>query len=278
MSKTIFPLITEEEKKLPFFVTSVGISENQDHMVRPSGCGDYHWLHCVKGSGMLKIDGGEHLISENTGFFFYPRIPHEYYPLEEPWETHWLTFNGYAVHELMELLKLTDWEVFSLSDIQAVENLMEGIYVSLQSSKAVKGFETSVLLYKFLIEVKNHIDPVNSTNKYPKYNQLQPVISYMEQNYSKDITLKELSELIDITPYHLCRIFKQTFNMRPFTYLTRLRVQKAKEMMLESVHEPIREIGKRAGYNDASYFCSIFKEHEGLTPSEFRRMHGNGQG
>lgn len=275
MNKAIFPLVTEEESKLPFYIKSIGGAVNQEHISRPSGYPEYHWLHCVNGKGILHIEGNEFIISENMGFFFHPGIAHEYYAISEPWETRWLTFNGYAVRQLLEVLKIKEWEVFCLSNRQTVEKLMERIYASAQSANAEKGFETSSLLYMFLLEIRNCIELGDSRQKYPKHKQLQPVISFIEQNYHENISLEDMSEILNVTPYHLCRLFKQAFDMRPFAYLTRFRIRKAKEMMMESGSEPVKEIASKVGYNDTSYFCAVFKEYEGLTPKEFRRMHKN---
>jgi YesN/AraC family two-component response regulator len=62
--------------------------------------------------------------------------------------------------------------------------------------------------------------------------------------------------------------------MRPFEYLTGIRIQKAKEMLTGSGSFKLTEIARSSGYNDTSYFCAVFKEHEGVTPIEFRKLHG----
>lgn len=273
MNKSIFPLITEDESKLPFYVKSVGISENQEHMQRLDGYPDYHWLHCVKGKGKLLISGNEYVIAENMGFFFYPSVPHEYYAVCEPWETHWITFDGSSVPSLLDLLGFSMFGVFNISDIHKLERLLADISLSLESENSLRGFECSSILYRFLIELKNCITTGGTHLKSFRHNQLKPAISYIEKNYNKNFPLEELSKLINVTPQHFCRLFKQTFNMRPFTYLTSYRIQKAKELIVGSDCPTIKEVAKNIGFNDTSYFCAIFKEYEGITPIEFRRMH-----
>jgi AraC family transcriptional regulator, arabinose operon regulatory protein len=273
MKNSVFPIITEEESRLPFYVKSIGLRENQEYIFRPSGYTEYHWLHSARGKGKLLLHGREHMISEGMGFFFHPGIPHEYYAVEEPWETHWVTFDGQGVRQLVDLLGFNEWGVFHLVNVQLLERLMNELHIAAQSANAYKGFDCSALLYRFLIELKSCITLGDNRQKSSRHELLQPVITYIEEKYQSEPTLEEMAQLLGVTPQHLCRIFKQVFNMRPFVYLTRFRLQKAKEFMIDAGDLTIREIARNVGYNDASYFCSLFREYEGLTPMEFKRMH-----
>ena len=104
-----------------------------------------------------------------------------------------------------------------------------------------------------------------------KLNQLKPVINYIDTNYYKELTLVELAELIDLSPQYLCRLFKDCYAMRPFEYLAKRRIQKAKLMLVQDKYT-VNEIAQIVGYNDCSYFCSVFKKHEGISPAEFRAV------
>lgn len=269
----IFPLITEEEVQLPFYLTSIGSMRNQDHTQRPEGYPNYHWLHCMKGKGVLLIGGNEYTIPENTGFFFRPGVPHEYYPVEEPWETHWLTFNGSSIDWLLDLIHLGTYSIFHIHDMPRLERMLSDIYTAARSTKLDRGFECSHLLYRFLLELNHCIGSSDVKQKKEKYRQLAPVLSYLEKNLANGISLEEMASVAGVTPQHLCRLFKHIFHMRPFEYLTGLRMQKAKEMLVSSGTKPLKEIAAYTGYSDTSYFCAVFKEHEGMTPMEFRKMH-----
>lgn len=262
MYKPLFTLLTEEEMKLPFYVKSVGGRENEEHVFRPEGYQDYHWLHCVKGEGKLLIANREFTISENMGIFFYPGVPHEYYPLTESWSTRWVTFDGYAVLPLIKLLGLNEWGIFNLPALAPVDRLLHDIFITVQSDSASRGFECSTLLYKFLIELKNCINTNDARLKPSKQKQLQPVIAFIEKNYFLPITIEQMSELLNITRQHFCRLFKQAYHIRSFEYLTMVRIQKAKEIILEPDNVHIKDVAQRIGYNDVSYFCAMFKEYE----------------
>lgn len=58
-------------------------------------------------------------------------------------------------------------------------------------------------------------------------------------------------------------------SMRPFEYVAKCRIQKAKQLLVNT-NIPISEIGEKVGYHDKSYFGYVFRQHENMSPSEFR--------
>lgn len=273
MIKTIFPMNTEDEHKLPFIVKGIGVQNNQEPISRPNGFPHFHWAHCDTGEGKLILGGNEYRIIPGTGFFFKPGLPHQYYTVKEPWQIYWLIFDGPALPKLLSYMDLPEWGVMNILDMDAINNGLQNIYECLSSELPDKILEASSLLYKFLVILKNST-LWSGGDQNEKSLQLLPVISYMENNYNKYSSVEDMANIIGVSPYHFCRLFKQAFHLSPFKYLTRLRIQKAKELLVSSSNMTVKEIAKTTGYNDSSYFCSVFKEHEKLTPLEFRKMHG----
>lgn len=273
MRKMIFPLITEEESSLPFYITSIGSLENQHYVNRPEGYNSYHWLHCTSGSGRLFIGGREYVIDAGTAFLFYPGVPHEYYAVSEPWTSCWITFDGSAVAGLMSVLGIRSYEIYRITDMKRLDALHADIHSTASSERPSRGVECSHRLYRFLLEMKSFTSPWESRSRNTKNRQLQPILDFIERNYGRNLSLAEMAVEAGVTPQHVCRLFRQVYNMRPFEYLNRLRLQKAKEMLVSPSNPPLKEVADSAGYNDTSYFCAVFKEYEGMTPVEFKRMH-----
>ncbi len=94
-------------------------------------------------------------------------------------------------------------------------------------------------------------------------------ISYMTENYTKDITLDEVSRVVNINPYYFSKRFKEETGVNFIDYLTGIRIRKAKEL-LENPKLSIKEICTMSGYSDPNYFSRIFKKIENVTPSEYR--------
>lgn len=271
MDILIFPIISDNDIKLPFYITSVGVIEQQEHVIRPSGHPEYHYLHCSSGEGKLILNKEEFILCPGTGFFIEPGLPHEYYSTKEPWKTYWITFEGFAVKDLCNAIFQNNWKVFNLFNHYVLEKHLDSICKSNAIQDSYSNHNSSVLLYEFLILLKANIDTAFQTKPLLK-NQLQTVIGYIKNNYSSCITLDDLSLVASISPQHLCRIFKQAYNMRPFEYLTLYRVKRAKELLTNSQNYQIKTIASMVGYNDTSYFCSTFREYQGCSPLEFKKM------
>ncbi len=271
MTDYCYPVIGDEVN-LPMYVLGVGARDREFHFIREEGYPNYQIVYCVRGGGVFKFEGQEHIVRAGDAFYLPPHVPHEYYPTEEFWETHWLAFDGREVQPVLEFIHFDKAKVFHINDMNAVEPVFKKILYLMKTNNFYGGHQCSAYLYKFLIELNRVVNLQNGTHDSAKLNQLRPVIDYIDSNYQRDLTLTELSGLIDLSPQYLCRLFKECLNLRPFEYLARKRIQQAKILLLEEKYN-INEISAKVGYNDCSYFCAVFKKHEMLSPAEFRSLH-----
>ncbi len=261
-----------DEVNLPMYVLGVGARDREFHFIREDGYPNHQIIYCIRGSGVLKLEGQEYQITAGDAIYLPPDVPHEYYPVEDIWETHWLTFEGREVKAVLDYIKLDKAKVFHIHDISSLDAIFKKILYLMKTNYYYRGHQCSAHLYQFFIELNRVVNLQNGSKDGAKLNQLQPVIDYIEKNYQQNLTLSELSELIDLSPQYLCRLFKECLNMRPFEYLARKRIQQAKLLLLED-KKNINEIAALVGYNDCSYFCAVFKRHEMLSPAEFRSLH-----
>lgn len=270
MTDYYYPVL-KDEVNLPMYINGIGARDTEFHFIREEGYPNHQIIYCVRGSGVLKLGGEEHEINAGDGFYLPPNVPHEYYPTDEIWETHWITFEGREIPNMMQYIKLEQARVFRIHDLNSLDAIFKKMLYLMRTNYYYGGQQCSAYLYQFFIEFNRVVNMQNGTQDSAKLNQLQPVIDYLNTNYRKDITLAELSDLIGLSPQYLCRLFKECLNLRPFEYLARKRVQQAKLLLLEDKLN-INEIASEVGYNDCSYFCAVFKRHEMLSPAEFRNL------
>ncbi|MCZ8514230.1 AraC family transcriptional regulator [Paenibacillus filicis] len=258
---------------LPFYVYTVGGMENQTPVSRPNGYLHYVWLHTIRGQGKLILDGKKHLLAPNTGVVLFPGSSYEYASVEEPWETHWVAFQGFAVHPFLIQNAISDSKVFTFQNLGRLDHHIHEIFLSALTNHPENGLISSGKLYSFLVEWIQCINRERQQSGESAYHRVQPVLAYMEQHLGEDLSLEELAAVIGSSPQYLCRMFKQSIQMSPVGYLIRLRLQKAKELLLENGDISVSEIGRNVGFHTSSYFCSVFRQHEGITPLEFRKSH-----
>ncbi|WP_029323533.1 helix-turn-helix domain-containing protein [Butyrivibrio sp. AE3004] len=92
---------------------------------------------------------------------------------------------------------------------------------------------------------------------------------YIEDNYSKDISLDDVSRIVNISPYYFSKIFKEESGCNFIEYLTGIRIEKAKELLTNS-DKSMKEICLMCGYTDPNYFSRSFKKNVGVTPTEYK--------
>jgi len=98
----------------------------------------------------------------------------------------------------------------------------------------------------------------------------QRCLDLMQARLSEDITLDELAAEAQLSPFHFSRMFKQSFGVPPRVHLTRLRVEKACEL-LEHTDFPVTEVALEVGYSSNQVLARIFLKHRQVTPSGYRR-------
>ncbi len=105
---------------------------------------------------------------------------------------------------------------------------------------------------------------------------VQEVLAHMEERYMEEITVESLARLHHFNPDYLSRLFKKETGENLMNALTRIRMQKAVELLADSRIKAY-EIAEKVGIKDSRYFGQIFKKRYGVTLGEFRKRHFPGQ-
>ncbi|MBE6633935.1 MAG: helix-turn-helix domain-containing protein [Ruminococcaceae bacterium] len=102
------------------------------------------------------------------------------------------------------------------------------------------------------------------------FGRMKSAIIYIREHYDSPLRLETLAALVDLSPNHFCRSFREITGQTPFTYLQQYRLQKA-QYALKTTEMTVTEIAMHCGFHDASYFIRSFRETYGMTPKQFRR-------
>lgn len=98
---------------------------------------------------------------------------------------------------------------------------------------------------------------------------LEELVNFCIENHTSDIHLKDLEEKLHINKYYISRIFKEKLNLGFNEYLHSLRIETAKNLLLES-DTSITNIAYKIGYNTVRNFNRIFLKNVGMTPRQYR--------
>lgn len=106
-------------------------------------------------------------------------------------------------------------------------------------------------------------------NEIGKNEIIRKALKYVEENYTENIQLKTLAEILYLNPQYLSRLFKKELNINFSEFLILYRLEISKDL-LKSTSLPIYAVATKSGFTDASYYCKIFKKFLGVSPLKFR--------
>jgi len=104
------------------------------------------------------------------------------------------------------------------------------------------------------------------------HSQKDIIKDYIDRNYKKDISAKDVAGILGYSDVYFSKVFKQLFDDNFINYLTKIRIDRAK-VLLKDISFNIKEVGKSVGYADSNYFTKVFKRSIGMSPSEYRNRH-----
>ncbi|MDO4515927.1 MAG: helix-turn-helix domain-containing protein [Bacillota bacterium] len=96
------------------------------------------------------------------------------------------------------------------------------------------------------------------------------ITRYLQEHLEEEISLSVLAEQFHLNPQYISQLFKSEIGVNFLTYLTNIRMEKAKKLLL-STSLSIAEVAEQSGYGDYRVFTKAFKKSEGITPSQYRR-------
>lgn len=166
--------------------------------------------------------------------------------------------------------------------ISAVKNLFFQILLNISKdsnqSKAnsnlwdtIENIDTLRSLTQYTLQELNRIESQRADANIVADN-IQRIISCINQNYSdSSFSLDKLAKMVYLSPQYICKIFKKSMGETVNSYIIRIRMEKAKEL-LKDPSVKLSSIAKQIGYSSPNHFAKLFKNQEGMNPSEYQRL------
>ena len=171
----------------------------------------------------------------------------------------------------LECVIISGYDNFNYAQ-QAINESVAGYYL-----KPVKTAELIAILAK----IKKKLDASNPKVSLPpaepahrfesEHLQLNDIITYINENITEKLYLKDIAERYYINADYCCVLFKKHLNTTYSEYLNTIRTERAKAL-LGSLEMTIYEIAFAVGYRDYFYFNKVFKKYAGMTPKEYREQ------
>ncbi len=160
---------------------------------------------------------------------------------------------------VVKFLKQLNYETDEIETISKMIHCEEATSVN---------FESCVSIFKEMLEKAIELRNFSSSQKYAGLTKKAK--EYMKQHYMDgELSLNTVASYVNVSPNYFSSLFNQEENMTFIEYLTKIRIEKAKEY-LRCTNKKITEIGYDVGYQDSHYFSFVFKKVQDCTPKEYR--------
>lgn len=179
-------------------------------------------------------------------------------------------FQDYYIEPSLEVIPGIFHPIFA----EKYTGLFESVY-----KEYINQRQTSQMLLKaYILQILSYLaddalDIQNSVIRPSPYSRtIKKVFEYIKENYQSKINLDTMAALVNLSPAHFHKVFTNTIGMTPNEYVTKVRLDHAKELLLNTdMH--VYKVGIECGIDNIPYFSCLFKKYYGSSPSEFKRKH-----
>ena len=215
----------------------------------------YEIICCASGNYTVYIEEKEYFLKKNDIIIIPPN----------------------TVHKAMSDIEFTDIYVQAQSiNSEGIQTLHDesgrifSLMLMLESILIEKGMNYQNIADSILDVICNYlVQLMNVKYKYPFTEKLKNAI--LEGFSSPDFDLEEAVRNTGYNKDYLRRCFEEDIGKSPLGFLTELRIDKARSLLLQSDFGSVCDVARRCGFSDSLYFSTVFKKHVGLSPLSFRK-------
>ncbi|MDQ6420431.1 AraC family transcriptional regulator [Paenibacillus sp. LHD-117] len=291
MKKQLYEAIRYPDEAFPYIMYT---HTNHGSIPEGRGVNDLHWHEelqmtlVTKGKLTIQINGINYDLDTGQAIFINKSVLHvvtylshdgEYVSFNFPEKL--LAFYSDSAMEKNYVLPYTNSFLLSLEikgDVEWQNQVLQLLWDMKKEFEKKKTwgwqYEVSIKTVRlWLILISNISLSSEESSKHNRREQerLQLMLSFIHQNYTNHITLKEIAAIAHLSVSECTRSFKKSIHMTPYNYLIKYRIKRSCEL-LESNKYTITEIAGRVGFNHVNHFIQSFKKHHGITPKEFRKI------
>ena len=256
--------------KVPLLLRTLGIDHVQDPIYRPDGFPVWQLFYGVSGSGEFLLDGGRGILRPGQAALLAANEAHSYHSLEGEWVMHYVGFEGKLCQKLMAGLGLGQSGLYSMARPELLLEHLRRLEGLLLQASPDSTLQCSKELYSLLLDFSQALTPLPDSRYTEAVGMEKEMILYLEDHFGEDISLDDLAAHFRRTPEYLCGIFKAATGETISHYLRRIRIHRAKLMLMERPDASLREIAEACGFHSLSYFGKVFREATGFTPQGYR--------
>lgn len=230
----------------------------------------YLFFVVLSGSGELIYDDDKYELKTGDCVFIDCDKSYSHSTDKDLWQLQWCHFNGPEMKSIYDkYISRGGKPVFESS--MAYSQILTELFEEASSDTHLRDMKINAILANLLIMLMEDAWNPETSAITEKQKQVIKVRTYIDENFSKKITLDDLSSMFYIDKFYLCEQFKERYGITVNDYINSVRITEAKKL-LRFTDKTTEEIATLIGVNGAAYFSRMFKKIEGVSPKEYRKM------
>ena len=268
-----FPSMGEGEL-LPFCPLGFGeYVSGSEYFTERDGLASWLLFATISGCGTLRYAGVEEQLTAGKAAVI-DCSQYQYYATSgpEPWRFFWMHFSGSAADGMVRLINGDSLRAASWEPSRALE-----LFGQLEELSRTPGrqadFMASLWVHQLLAELAQSVQCGTSA----RYRDaMREAAEYLRLYLAEPLRVGELAKKSGLSEFYFQRVFHDAIGQPPYEYLTRLRVERARSLLV-STNRSVAEIAALTGYSDARGLIDQFKKRVGQTPAAYRRARREGK-
>ena len=230
------------------------------------------WQYTISGCGCLKFAGQTYLLPPGAAFLL-PANSQLFYSISERakhWEFRFVDLDGEEAIRLVQEYLQHHRPVIADSADGKLGRLTEIIWGNCRTHHFTDGFSASSAAYRFLVEVLN----AGSSSGGSAAPFRTAVVKFILSHLAEPISVEDMAKAAGLSRWYFSRKFVEFEGVSPSDFLLALRLDQAKKLLVNT-RLGVKEIAYQCGFSEPSYFCRVFRQDVGITPSKYRSAERN---
>ncbi|MEE0969745.1 MAG: AraC family transcriptional regulator [Clostridia bacterium] len=243
---------------------------DRDHcMIRSRGRVDYHILYIAEGCCYPEIFGKKAVASSGSLILFKPGERQKYEFLKSDCSVScYIHFSGTGCEKFINEMGFGDGRIINIGRSRTILSIFEKMETESNLKRPChESFCAAYLIELFAVICRKNIYAESEIYLKNKA-RIDAVCNLMYDEYYKNQPLRYYAEYCNLSESRFSHIFKASTGVTPLEYITKIRIDKAKEL-LSNYSFTVNEVAEKTGFSDQNYFSRIFKKHTGMPPKKY---------
>lgn len=226
------------------------------------------WQYTIAGCGAFDFNGETLKVLPGSALLGIVPESHCYYlpKFSQSWEFIYLTMTGSEASRLANAVRQYTGGVISYKPDSQVLKLAYDVFSKAKRGEINNAYRASAISYEFFM---TSMHEAISTIGAKQSIFLEKIHNYALKHLAENVTVDDMAKLANCSKWHFSRLFTKSAGKSPHQFLLDLRMRFAEEL-LQTTNYSVKEIANKCGFEDATYFCKIFRKYFSTSPKRFR--------